>query len=89
MDEENNITIANKGTLISVIPLELYNKLVNDYEKLVNIMYRLDISESKFNEAHQLNDLSAIAENIAQLVWERELEKRKWRTIYSNSQNNE
>lgn len=61
---------------------KVINELLDkDFEKLLSVMYRLDISEQKFRSALVM---SVPAEEIARLVLEREYEKIKFRMMYKS-----
>ena len=51
-----------------------------DFNKL--ILYRVDVSEEKLKVALQENNNTPISRVIATMLLKRELEKRKWRTLY-------
>ncbi len=53
-----------------------------DFEKLCNIIYRHDVSEEKFNEALQGDNIFEQAGRIADLVIEREMQKVETRRAY-------
>ena len=65
----------------------LTNKLLewldNDFERLINALYQLDISEKKFHDAMSLQDPVKIAPRLADLIWEREIQKAWYRQKYS------
>lgn len=54
----------------------------NDFEKLCNLVYRHDVSEIKFHEALNSGNVKNQAENIADLVIDRELQKVETRKAY-------
>ncbi len=54
--------------------------LDHKFERLLQIMYRLDIDEKKFKDALNSNKPS---ESIAKLVIEREIQKVNFRKMYS------
>ncbi|HSG67583.1 MAG TPA: hypothetical protein VK994_02675 [Bacteroidales bacterium] len=56
--------------------------LDNDMHRLLNAMYRLDVSEVKFHEAMQSQDKETAASRVADLVLEREMQKVKTRLHY-------
>ncbi len=58
------------------------NLLINDFEKLCNLIYRHDVSETKFNNALQLPDIDDQTWKITHLVIDREMEKVKMRKAY-------
>lgn len=56
--------------------------LQHDFEKLCNAMYRLDVSERKFQEVLTGTDAPLIGSKLADLVIEREMQKVKTREMY-------
>ena len=56
--------------------------LESSFEKLCHMVYRHDVSEEKFHEALQSGSAKEQAENIAELVIERELQKVEARKAY-------
>ena len=55
----------------------------NDFQRLLNAMYRIDINEEKFKKALATNPPTAVSEAIAQLIIEREMQKVQLRKKYS------
>lgn len=53
-----------------------------DPPKLVHLMYRLDIDECRFNAAMSQTSCETIADQVAELVLEREKQKVFWRNKY-------
>ena len=69
---EQNISIEELRSLLTVIVNDLIQK---DFQKLVNILYRIDISETKLKtllKEHADTDAGLI---IANLIVERQMEK--------------
>jgi len=58
------------------------NLLINDFEKLCNLIYRHDVSESKFRNALIIPDIDEQAWRVTHLVIDREMEKVKMRKAY-------
>jgi hypothetical protein len=56
--------------------------LEHDFEKLCNLVYRHDVAEEKFHLALDSGNIQQQAENIAELVIERELQKVETRKAY-------
>ena len=54
----------------------------NDMHRLLNAMYRLDVSEARFHEAMQRFSKEEAAIEITDLIIERELQKVKTRLHY-------
>ena len=68
-----------KESLKSHLSGVIAHLLQSDFQSLLNIMYRLDISEDKLKEALNTKIPSI---SIAELVISRELEKIKTRALY-------
>ncbi len=58
----------------------------NHFEKLCQAMYRLDVSEKKFDEAMNQAELAEIPYVVADLVIEREMQKIKTRILYKKGE---
>jgi len=71
LSEDWTITLADKVSFM----------LNHKFPKLVNAMYRLDVSEKKFNEALSMKDIKKTAQAIGALIIEREAVR------YRNRQN--
>lgn len=80
----NTLDEANLYTELS----DYLNELINtDFNKLVSILYRMDVSESKVR-AELVNESSNMSagEIIAKLLIEREQQKIEWRKKYKNGE---
>ena len=79
-DTENNYE-AFKNILVQKI-----NELINtNFAELVNILYRLDISEKKLKE-HLQNDNPDSAGVIAEMIIQRQAQKIETRTLFKSHQ---
>jgi hypothetical protein len=58
--------------------------LIHDYQKLLNLLYRIDVEEKKFQEAFQEGSSELVSGKISRLIIERELEKAIYREKYRN-----
>ena len=56
--------------------------LEKDFQRLMNGLYRIDVSEEKVNEVLNLSAPDEIGSNIAKLILERELQKVETRFKY-------
>lgn len=54
----------------------------HDMHRLLNAMYRLDVSENSFHEAMQSSSKEEAALNVTKLVLDREMQKVKTRLYY-------
>lgn len=60
-------------------------ELLNDeFNQLVNAMYRLDVSEARFNQALSAGNQDAIAEQLTEIVLNRELQRLETRRKYKD-----
>lgn len=57
--------------------------LNQDFERLIHILYRIDVSEKAFNEILASPDAASHAEKIAALVIERQVQKVLFRKRYN------
>jgi hypothetical protein len=76
-DESADLNTLHKKLAILVAYL-----MENDMHRLLNAMYRLDVSEIKFHEAMQSMSREEAALRIADLIIEREMQKVKTRLHY-------
>lgn len=85
LDEEESlfknekIDLSNLHEKLSLLVAYL---LENDMHRLLNAMYRLDVSEARFHEAMQSSTKQEAAIRIADLIIEREMQKVKTRLHY-------
>jgi hypothetical protein len=56
--------------------------LIKDYPKLLNLLYRIDVNERKFQEVFREGTSEQVSGKISTLIIERELEKANWRRKY-------
>jgi hypothetical protein len=62
---------------------EFLNELIQkDFEKLIRLLYRIDISEAKLKQLLQQPPNEDASKIIAQLIIERQLQKIKFRKLY-------
>src|ERR1700676_4982289 len=59
----------------------------HDFEKLVTLLYRIDVSEIKLKELLQQNANKDAAEIIAKLIIERQMQKIKTRNQFKREDN--
>jgi hypothetical protein len=61
----------------------------NDFEKLVMLLYRIDVSEIKLKQLLQQNNKKDASEIISKLIIERQLQKIKTRNQFKQEKNND
>ena len=69
--------------LVKLLTPFIQTLLNDEFEKLLQLMYRIDIPESGFNQALGQANPGDIAPQIARLVIDRQLQKIKIREKYS------
>lgn len=65
-----------------ILTLRIRQLLQDDMEKLINVMYRIDVPETAFHEAMAHTDR---AERVAKLVVDRLIQKAKTRIWYRDN----
>jgi hypothetical protein len=58
--------------------------LENKYDKLINILYKIDVSEKKLAELFSGTNRDSIPEKLAELIIERQLQKVKFRRMHKD-----
>jgi N-acetylglucosamine kinase-like BadF-type ATPase len=65
------------------------NRLVqNNFEQLINLLYRIDVSETKIKSLLQIEPGTNAGDIIANLIIERQLQKIKSRQQFKTNNNN-
>lgn len=83
-NENTSLTTSNAyEKLIKLLTPFIQNLLNNEFERLLQLMYRIDVPETKFNQALGQANPNDIAPQIARLVIDRQLQKVKIREKYS------
>jgi hypothetical protein len=59
--------------------------LQHDFNRLVNAMYRLDVKESLFHEAMNIDDPEQVVDRLADIVFEREWQKVQTRLFFKRN----
>ena len=83
LDEEDNLVhISDLEELKEKLEKIVAYLLDNDFERLLNAMYRLDINEEKFKLAISGSDVNTVSREIVELIISREIQKMKTRIKY-------
>lgn len=72
----------NRDALASRLAEQINHLIQADFHRLVAILYRLDISESKLKKTLEENTGKDAGELMAELIIDRQLQKQKMREIY-------
>jgi hypothetical protein len=88
LDETKSlIPVSNLATLEEFkeyLKIKLADLLENKYDVLINILYRIDVNESKLSELFSGKSRDNIAEKLAELIIERQLQKIRFRQQHKN-----
>jgi len=68
-------TIDSEGVLHKVIAAKIDEMIQRDYDRLLSMLYRLDIDEEKLASALKLKPQSKSNERIAELIIQREKQR--------------
>jgi len=91
---EKDFLMADSTSLIpstDLASLEEFRKYLTEklkflldekFETLVNILYRIDISEKKLSQLFSGNNRDSIPASLAEMIIERQLEKLRLRKLY-------
>ena len=83
LDSEELANISERSSLERKVEKVVQYLLDHDFQRLVNAMYRIDLSESDFKEILATAPPEEIAISLARAIIERELVKAELRRKYS------
>ena len=72
-------TVVDAELMHKEVSQILKDLLENDFQQLLQLMYRVDVTQKKFEAAMKQPSLQAIADQLTKLVLMRELEKLRFR----------
>jgi hypothetical protein len=81
MESEENL---RDRLFMESLASEINDLIKNDFEKLVNLLYRIDVSESKLKSMLQSNPDTDAGHIIAGLLIERQLQKIKLKKEFTS-----
>jgi hypothetical protein len=76
--------IVSREALIGWLSAHIVYMLQHEMEKLLQLLYRIDVNEKKVKEAFAQSNPAMIAPTIAVLILDRELQKAKSRLAHKN-----
>lgn len=76
--------VKNEEQLLKLVEQYVQELIDTDFEKLLLVLYRLDVSEKKVKQALEINGAENATNSIAKLILEREKEKAETREKFSN-----
>ncbi|MEZ4916555.1 MAG: hypothetical protein R2836_06170 [Chitinophagales bacterium] len=76
--------VKNEEQLLKLVEQYVQELIDTDFEKLLLVLYRLDVSEKKVKQALEINGAEKASNSIAKLILEREKEKAETRKNFSS-----
>jgi len=81
--EGSSLPVAANLALIKEFLVKRINELMSrDYERLLNSLYRIDVSESKVQEILHSKDKTTVTEKLADLIIERQMLRLRTQFLY-------
>lgn len=84
---DHQLTVMQKAEMKEQLILYINHLLVHEFNKLVQIIYRIDVSEQKLKELLKANAQTDAATIIAELLIQRQEEKAKAREAFKPNNN--
>ena len=81
-------TTPSNGEIRRQLSVAINEMILSDFDKLVMLLYRLDINETKLRKILNENPSNDAGNIIADLIIERQLQKIKSRQQFSQRDNN-
>jgi len=78
----------NLAQLKKYLTKKITELLDTNYEKLINILYRIDINEDKLKNLFASKNREFIPEQLVELIIERQIQKIRIRNMYRNNNKN-
>lgn len=78
----------NLAQLKKQLTRKIKDLMDSNYEKLINILYRIDINEVKLNELFSSKNRDYIPDRLADLIIERQMQKITIRNMYKSGGKN-
>lgn len=78
------VDVLNFDELKKYLTEKLAFLLENKYDVLINILYKIDVSEEKLSELFSGSNRDSIPETLAELIIERQLQKVRFRQMYKD-----
>jgi hypothetical protein len=72
----------------SVLTVYINDLIEKDFQKLVNLLYRLDVNENKLKQMLKVKDSENAGEIIADLIIERQMQKIEMRKRFKQGEQN-
>lgn len=82
---ETNMEQLQQKNIFEDLSAYINHLIINHFDELISLLYRLDISEKKLKELLQKNATENSAPLIATLIIERQKQKIKSREMFKNS----
>lgn len=85
--ESNDIANLQDSALHAKLAAHINQLIINDFEELIYILYRIDVSEHKLKGLLRENNTKDAGDTIATLIIERQIQKIRSRLEHGRQQN--
>lgn len=84
LSEEKNISLLQDKNTRSRLVEYINNLIIDDFEGLINILYRIDINEEKLKDMLRQSPDTETANIIADLIINRQIQKLRARQLFTD-----
>ncbi|MBX2888465.1 MAG: hypothetical protein KF829_07415 [Ferruginibacter sp.] len=84
ISEEKNISFLQDKNTRSQLVEYINHLIIDDFEALINILYRIDINEEKLKDILRQHPDTETANIIADLIINRQIQKLRTRQLFSD-----
>ena len=81
----NDLQLLNNSDFLNELAVEINQLILTNFERLVQLLFRIDVSEMKLKNLLKENPNEDAGKLIATLIVERQIQKLKYRTEQSST----
>ena len=81
----NDLQLLNNSDFLNELAVEINQLILTNFERLVQLLYRIDVSEMKLKNLLKENPNEDAGKLIATLIIERQIQKLKYRSEHSTT----
>ena len=81
----NDLQLLNDSDFLNELAVEINQLILTNFERLVQLLYRIDVSEMKLKNLLKENPNEDAGKLIATLIIERQIQKLKHRSEHSST----
>ena len=81
----NDLQLLNNSDFLNELAVEINQLILTNFERLVQLLYRIDVSEMKLKNLLKENPNEDAGKLIATLIVERQIQKLRYRSEHSST----